>query len=134
MAEPIVVDRKLREIFDQRQDEIQTDRRKEIDGLRKGLTAENFKKRAGAAYREITYALKGASEQRERMTMPKKLREILEKDLKQAGSISRLTIDGTAFRIYLLNSKDEASMKVGLLEVRKLTYDGWVAERARNYR
>lgn len=129
IAAPIVVERKLREVFQARQKEIQAAVVREMTRLGEGLTAANFRAHAGKRYREITYFIgprkAGAPRRPNELTPP--LREVLLKELKEPGDISPVVPFGTALRVFVCVDRTDRELRAGILEVPFVTYDEWIA-------
>jgi hypothetical protein len=128
-AEPGLAMDRLHEIYTNRQDEIQADARRKAERLRQGLTPENFHLRGGdrvsrkTIWRDQRLAQGG---EENLSTYTEAQQEAFLKHLQEPGDITPVTEGRAVFQILMLHERDDEKLVVSIIDVPKLTFNGWL--------
>ena len=131
LAEPLLANGRLRQIFAAKPDVFQTAALRRIKRLQDGLTADNFRVRAGDGYREVTFVIDPQGDPSPDrpggpMPLPPKLHDVFAEQLQAPGDITRRVNHADHYVVFKLLSRDEKSYRVAMALIRQLPYNEWV--------
>jgi hypothetical protein len=150
VAKPIVVDRILRDKFEN-DDSLHATQRHQAEAVRAELLADKknhtdsvklvaqFKQIASNSVTEMTWQLSKPPEQRPESVgkpkfyfedLPPDLQQVLRVQLRQPGDISAVIETPANFQIYLCETNTPTTLSAATLSIPKRSYEQWLAEQS----